>query len=348
LGHETARGLNYTSIIQAVGAQKPTAFFLIFYAIYKTKEDIIVDQLKHKIIELTPHLFQLGTSSFPVYLSIGEDAMLIEGGTGPTFGIIVSQIKHLGIDPLKIKYIALTHTHGDHVGAVPRLRRIWPHIKVLAGTTADRFLKKDRFVKDFLPSDRMIGGILLNKGDIERIPEELSEYRFEADSVIDEGAKIDLGNGIRWGVFNTPGHSPCHISLFEEKEGTVTIGDMTGYYDPLKDIFWPNYFFSLEAYCNSIKRMMTVPAKRGILSHNGEIDGNIKEYFQKALHATESYHRDIIERVDRGDGEEKMCMEKADWICSIGALASYEVLIILCRLLIGSSLKDRDKDLFSI
>jgi 2-aminobenzoylacetyl-CoA thioesterase len=306
-----------------------------------------VNQLKHKPIKLTDHLFQLGTSSFPVYLSMGEEGMLIEGGTGPTFEIIVAQIKALGIDPLKIKYIALTHTHSDHVGAVPRLRKIWPHIKVLAGATADKFLKKDRFVKEFLPADKMIGDILLEKGDIERLPDDLEEYRFEADSVIDETTKIDLGNGIKWSVFTTPGHSPCHISLFEEKEGTVTIGDMTGYFDPEKDIFWPNYFFSLEAYCNSIKKMMSVPAKRGILSHNGQIDGDIKAFFQKALKATETYHQEILDKISKGETEEKMSSEKADWICSIGALASYNVLTFLCKLLISNSQKDRDKNLFS-
>jgi len=278
---------------------------------------------------------------------MGEDGMIIEGGTGPTFEIIVSQIETLGIDPLKIKYIALTHTHGDHIGAVPRLRKIWPHIKVLAGVTAERFLKKDRFVKEFLPSDKMIGNLLLEKGDIERLPEDLDEYKFEADSVLDENTKIDLGKGIKWSVFETPGHSPCHISFFEEKEGTVALGDMTGYFDPVKEIFWPNYFFSLESYCNSIKKMLALPSKRAILSHNGQIDGNIKEYLQKALKATEIYHNEILDKTDKGETDEKMSSEKADWICSIGALATYNVLTFLCKLLINSSLKDRGKDLFT-
>jgi 2-aminobenzoylacetyl-CoA thioesterase len=305
-------------------------------------EDITVNQFKHKPIQLTPHLFQMGTPSFPVYLSMGEDGMIIEGGTGPTFEIIVSQIKDLGIDPLKIKYIALTHTHGDHVGAVPRLRRIWPHLQVLAGVTADKFLKKDRFVKEFLPSDTMIGNLLMEKGDIVRLPENLEEYRFEADSVVDETTKIDLGKGIKWSIFETPGHSPCHISFFEEKEGTLSIGDITGYYDPAKNIFWPNYFFSLERYCSSIKKLFDLPAKRAILSHNGQIEGNIKEYFQKALKATEIYHKEILDKIAKGETEEKMCSEKADWICSIGALATYNVLTFLCKLLISASQKDKD------
>jgi 2-aminobenzoylacetyl-CoA thioesterase len=304
--------------------------------------------LKHEPIQLTPHLTQLGTSSFPVYLSMGDEGMIIEGGTGPTYEIILSQIKSLGIDPMRIKYIALTHTHGDHVGAVPRLRKLWPHIKVLAGTTADKFLKKDRFVKEFLPSDKMIGDILKEKGDIEQLPAELDEYRFEADTALEEGAVIDLGQGIKWTVYNTPGHSPCHVSFFEEKEGTIAIGDMTGYYDPVKDIFWPNYFYSLEHYCNSIKKILGLPANRAILSHNGQISNNVKEYLKKALKATESYHIEILDKIKKGEDDDKMASEKADWIVSIGALATYNVLTFLCKLLINNSRNNQIKDLFII
>ena len=307
-----------------------------------------MNQVRHKILELTPHLYQLGTNSFPVYLSMGEDGMIIEGGTGPTFDIILSQINALGIDPSRIKYIALTHTHGDHVGAVPRFRKIWPHIKVLAGDVADKFLKKDRFIKEFMPTDKMIGNILMEKGDIDRYPDELEEYNFAADGVMDEGSSIDLGKGIKWSIFNTPGHSPCHVSLFEEKEGTLAIGDITGYFDPEKDIFWPNYFSSLENYCDSIKKMLPLPAKRALLSHNGQIDGDIRGYLLKALKATEIYHHEVLDKIDKGEDEKKMSTEKADWICSIGALASYDVLIFLCKLLINNSQKDRGKDLFTV
>jgi hypothetical protein len=37
----------------------------------------------HKPIVITPNFYQLGTPSFPAYLSMGEVGMIIEGGTGP-------------------------------------------------------------------------------------------------------------------------------------------------------------------------------------------------------------------------------------------------------------------------
>ncbi|MBN2060370.1 MAG: MBL fold metallo-hydrolase [Deltaproteobacteria bacterium] len=291
---------------------------------------------KHQPITITPHLFQLGTKSFPAYLSLGKEGMIIEGGTGPTSDIIVSQIDSLGIDPDRIKYIALTHTHADHIGAVPRLRKLWPHIKVLAGPVAAKFLKRETFVKEFLPMDKMIGRICLRKKDITTMPPILDEYRFEADRVIEENDRIDLG-GIVWKVFLTPGHSPCHISLFEENEKTLAIGDTTGYFDPEFDVFWPNYFHSMEIYCESILKMMTISAKRLLLSHNGVIEGNVKLHFEKALKATKNYHEEILNKLDHGKGREDLCKEHAEWVCSLGALASYEAIFSLCRLLLKRS-----------
>lgn len=304
--------------------------------------------MKHEPIEVTPHLFQLGTKSFPVYLSMGEEGMIIEGGTGPTFEIILSQINSLDIDPMKIRYIALTHTHTDHVGGVPHFKKLFPHMKLLGGSIAEKIIKKERFLKEFLATDKMICEILKEKGDIEEMPPVLEKYDFDVNTVLSEGEKIDLGQGIVWTVFNTPGHSPCHISLFEEKEKSFAIGDITGYFDPKMDIFWPNYFFSLEDYCKSILRMMEIPGERVLLSHNGVIEGNSGKHLVKALKATEIYHEEMLNRLDKGESNEEICRDKADWICSIGALASYNVLLFLCDLMIKNSQKDREKQLFTL
>ena len=301
----------------------------------------------HKPIAITTNLFQLGLPSFPVYLSIGEEGMLIEGGTGPTTDMIVEQIQMLGIDPSKIKYIALTHTHTDHVGSVPRLRQRWPHLKIISGQIAAKFLKKDRFIKGFLNDDQMISDILIERGDITNPPPEMDDYDFKADIIMAEGDQIDLGRGIVWQAQQTPGHSPCHMSYFEKKEHTLALGDMTGYFDPERDVFWPNYFASLEDYCNSIRKIAPLQASRCVLSHNGAINENVTEYLENALKATETYHYEILHRLDQGEDEAKICKDKADWVCSLGALASYEIIQFLCSLLLKHSVAEREKDLFA-
>jgi hypothetical protein len=94
--------------------------------------------------------------------------------------------------------------------------------------------------------------------------------------------------------------------------------------------------------------MMDIPGDRILLSHNGAIETNSGSHLAKALKATEIYHKEMIDRLDKGESNEEICRSKADWIVSIGALASYNVLLFLCDLLIKSSQKDRDKDLFNL
>jgi glyoxylase-like metal-dependent hydrolase (beta-lactamase superfamily II) len=301
--------------------------------------------MKHEAIQVTPHLFQLGVSSFPAYLSMGEIGMIIEGGTGPTTDIIVFQVESLGIDPTSIKYIVLTHTHADHVGGYPRLRKLWPHVKIVAGPTAAKVVQGENFVKEFERADKMIGDILIDKGEIKEMPPGIDEYIFEVDRIVEEGDKIDLGHGIVWEVFSTPGHSPCHISLFEEKEKLLVAGDMTGFFDPEteEDVFWPNYFQSLELYCDSIKRMAAVPAERVLLSHNGVVNMDAKTYMRKAMRATEAYHQELVERLANGEDRKAINSEKRDFVISLGPLAYSNVIEFLCNLLTKNSQKENEK-----
>jgi glyoxylase-like metal-dependent hydrolase (beta-lactamase superfamily II) len=301
--------------------------------------------MEHEPIQVTPHLFQLGVSTFPAYLSMGEIGMIIEGGTGPTTDIIVSQIEFLGIDPTSIKYIALTHTHADHVGGYPRLRKLWPHVKIVASSTAAKLVQGENFVKEFVRADKMIGDILIEKGEIQEMPPGIDEYRFDVDRIVEEGEKIDLGHGIVWEVYSTPGHSPCHISLFEEKEKDLVAGDMTGFFDPEteEDVFWPNYFQSLELYCDSIKRMAAVPAERILLSHNGVVNMDAKTYMHKALGATEAYHQELVKRLANGEDRKAISREKRDFVISLGPLAYSNVIEFLCNLLTKNSQKENEK-----
>jgi glyoxylase-like metal-dependent hydrolase (beta-lactamase superfamily II) len=222
-------------------------------------------------------------------------------------------------------------------------------LQVLTGPVGAALLQKDTFVQEFLPQDRMIGDILIERGDILTHPSPLNAYAFHADGVLEEGEKIDLGAGIIWHVFHTPGHSACHISLVEEHEHTMAIGDMTGYFDPGMDVFWPNYFASLEDYCASIKKMTSVYASRGLLSHNGVIEGDMRIHMGKALQATETYHLGLLRKLDHGEERERICTDTTDWVCnSLGALASNKVIQFLCKVMLKNSTAARGKDLFRL
>jgi glyoxylase-like metal-dependent hydrolase (beta-lactamase superfamily II) len=289
-------------------------------------------------IEITKNFYQLGTPPFPVYISSGEDAMLIEGGTGGIFEILVGQIKTLGIDPRRIKYLALTHTHADHVGALPRLKALWPHLQVVASETAPKLFADDKVAKHFISMDNAIAGIMAELGEIPAMPEPLDEYVFPVDKTVREGHRIDLGGGICWTAYTVPGHSPCHLAWREEKSEILAVGDALGFYNPVADTFWPNYFDSLALYCDSIRKLGTLPAKILALSHNGVIDGDTRGFLRKALTATEAYHREMLDRTAKGEDPKTIATEKGDWVRSIADHMPDGMMAPICGVLIKLSL----------
>jgi len=304
----------------------------------------MVVKIRYKPVAVTTSFCRLGTPPFPAYLSLGDYGMIIEGGTGATATIIIEQIKELGIEPERIKYLVLTHTHSDHIGAVPHLKKLWPHLKIVASQVAAKLLKSEKMIKEFLHMDHSLAEIMVSKGEITKLPPKLENYAFAVDTVVKEGDRLDLGSGIVWTIYDTPGHSPCHISLYEEGEGTLAIGDATGFYVPEKDVFWPNYFSSLEAYCNSIRKLSTLSAQRGALSHNCVIEKGLGHFLQKALRATETYHLELLERLGNGEDPEKIALEKAKWVNTLTDAHPFGVMHSLAKVLIKRSQAEAGKE----
>jgi len=102
-----------------------------------------------------------------------------------------------------LKYIYLTHCHGDHIGGVSELKK------------------------------HCGGKILIHRVDAEGLNDvnvNLSQYiglpkiELEADSRIDDEDLIHLGN-LEFKVLHTPGHTKGSTSLYCEKENCLFSGD---------------------------------------------------------------------------------------------------------------------------
>jgi len=95
----------------------------------------------------------------------------------------------------KLKYIYLTHCHGDHIAGVNELKK------------------------------RCGGKILIHRIDSEGLNNVgLPEIELEADSRVDDNDLIHLGE-LEFRVIHTPGHTAGSTSLYCEKEKCLFSGD---------------------------------------------------------------------------------------------------------------------------
>ena len=118
-------------------------------------------------------------------------------------GMVDEIIEIVNILQGKLKYIYLTHCHGDHIGGVTELKN------KLGG-------------KILIHRDDALG---LNDGYINLTQIiDIPEIELEADSRIDDGDLLHLGN-LKFKVIHTPGHTAGSTSLYCEEEHLLISGD---------------------------------------------------------------------------------------------------------------------------
>jgi glyoxylase-like metal-dependent hydrolase (beta-lactamase superfamily II) len=114
--------------------------------------------------------------------------------------------------------IILTHGHFDHVGALDKLIEHW-HVPVYAHRLEMPYLTGRA---QYPPPDPTVGGGMMSVMSrfFTRGPVSITGHA----RVLPENGDVP-GLGGHWHWLHTPGHSPGHISLYDESEGLVIAGD---------------------------------------------------------------------------------------------------------------------------
>ena len=127
-----------------------------------------------------------------------KEAMVIDPA-----GNVDEIVEMLHVLQANLKYILITHCHGDHIGGVEDLRRTCGGKVLIHRTDAEGLYNENISLTGFIG---------------------MNPIHLEADSRLDDQDKIHVGN-LEMQIIHTPGHTAGSICVFCPQEKLLFSGD---------------------------------------------------------------------------------------------------------------------------
>lgn len=189
------------------------------------------------------------------FLLLGkEKAVLIDTGLGiDNIKRIIDQLTTLPIE------VITTHVHTDHIGSHGEFEKIYVHegdkdwlVNGIKGLSIEQ-IRKDVSRNITLPIPKTFN------------PDTYQPFQGEPTGLLNDGDVFDLGNRTLI-IYHTPGHSPGHITVFDETNGYLFTGDLLYTETPIY-AFYPST--DPVDLVNSLEKISEIPNITMIFgSHN--------------------------------------------------------------------------------
>lgn len=247
----------------------------------------------HKPGKVRDQLWFFGHDESGIYLLEGEkESMVISGGMSYILPAVFDQMEAFGIDRGAIGKILILHSHFDHVGVVPYLKREKPDIDIYASARAWEILSLQNSIatiNDFgkTVSERMGTAEVCAAYDL--------EWRDDISGIsVFEGDEIDLG-GVKIQIFETPGHSSCSISPYVPEFKTLFPSDAGGI--PYQQTIITSGNSDFTKYQQSLEKLKELDVAFYCADHYGYVTGDEAGEFITSSIQYAKEHRSKMEKV---------------------------------------------------
>ena len=248
--------------------------------------------------QLADDTIVFGNDHFKHYLVGGYQDVMIECGVTASAKHFVRQLTDSGRHaPDKL---LVMHAHFDHVCGIPELKRHFPDAEVLASPTAAKILDNPKVVAGFFDQDRQIAGSLDTDVAGTDTGQSPRQKRIAVDRTVSGGERIALKGGGNLELIDAPGHSPCGLAAWFEKDRVLFVSDALGF-QISDDTIFPIFFYAYRPYIETIERLAKYPADILAFPHERIWQGNdVKTVFSQALSAARDVSEEVVSEAGKG------------------------------------------------
>ncbi|HOX94880.1 MAG TPA: MBL fold metallo-hydrolase [Syntrophales bacterium] len=251
-------------------------------------------------------LFSIGDKDIPTWLLMSGTPALFDAGNtfmGPRY--LADLREHLG-DVQRLGWLFLTHSHFDHAGSAPYLKRHIPNLKVAAGASAAETFKKENAVRlirslsrDYEDKFREIIG-----------SENVFFDTLTVDRILQDGEEVDLGGGWIARVIATPGHTRDGLSYYIPRIKGLIIGEAAGVPDR-NGVIHPEFLASYRDYATSLKKLTQLDVDIVMIGHHFVFTGeDARDYLRISLDRTGVFRRRIEAYLNEAGGDREAVVRR--------------------------------------
>jgi glyoxylase-like metal-dependent hydrolase (beta-lactamase superfamily II) len=248
---------------------------------------ITAPQQLTKTVELLDVRGQQAPWSTGVVLVRGHEVAIVETGHTSCGARIMEELEKRAIPLEAVRYILVTHRHGDHCGGAAPLARALPNATVAGHKHAIATLRDPTRLNE---GARKLFGRYTE--EIQPLPPEAATRELQDRDV------LDLGGGVRIEVIGAPGHTSDHLAYLEQRSGTLYTGDAAGLVGRQNHSVTPTSFppsFQYAMYRSSLERLRERKPRIVAFAHAGAVTGSdVPLIFNRALSTLDEW-RDVVE-----------------------------------------------------
>lgn len=238
--------------------------------------------------EILPGLYliesEMGGNRLSLYLLRGERTLLVDSGTAETPEAIIYPALSASDLPEQIDLLLVTHADADHHGGNAAIRAGSPTATILCHELdRPRVESKARHLQGRYDD-------VVSADDVCYEPEIMTWLceMIGADTPVDVGLRggetLGLGDGTRWEILHTPGHTAGHLSLWDPNRRVLIMQDAVlwhGVPNRQGEVPSPPPYYDVADYMETLQRLQSLEPEWLLTAHYPIMQGaEAAEFFE--------------------------------------------------------------------